>query len=261
MLFRTVCSSLIPTTTRAGIVLAASGLILVVSAMPSNALVLTLLSSEANVAGTLSDDDENWSDSDQSLDLDPSIQVSQSFSTNTSSNTFISSNHAPVVARLAISSLSSAGSGGPLSDSSSSHDFSIRFSIDEAAHYEFENGNSTGSFPRATASTAGTSASLVYELRREDTGTLVFSWSAPSSGSAGVYASGFVSAGTYVWTGVGAASANGDPCCGSQSASARGNVRLSFDTSFDAVPALSPLGGVGLVVALGVFGARRLRPA
>jgi hypothetical protein len=229
------------------------------AASPADALVLTLLSSEANVSGSLSDDDESWSDADQSFDPDPNIQVSQSFSTNTSSNTFVDAAHLLGANSLRVSSRSTAGSGGLLSDSASAHDFAIRFSIDEPAHYELENGNSTGNFPVAIATTAGTSASLVYELRREDTGVLVFSWSAPSSGEAGVYASGFIPAGTYVWTATASAVANGNPCCGAQSAAALGNTRLSLDSSFTSVPGLGPLTGALLAAVLGGAGAWRLR--
>jgi hypothetical protein len=240
-----------------------AGLALLIGpATPAAALVTTLLSSEANVSGSLSDDQQSWSDSDQSLDLAPNIDVSQSFSTNTSSNSFVFSSHAVSVGRLRMSTRSTAGSGGLLANSSAAHDFTIRFSIDESAAFELKNGNSTGSFPVATATTAGTSASLVYELREEGAPTPVFTFPAPASGAAGVYRSGVIPAGTYVWAAVATAVADGNPCCAAQSAAALGNVMLQLDAApLPTIPVLSPLAGAALVATLGGLGAAWARRA
>lgn len=217
------------------------------SAAPAGAVVTTLLSSEANVSGSLSDDDESWSDSDQSLDLAPSISVSQSFSTNTSSNTFAFSAHAAAFGRLQMSTRSTAGSGGELSDSAGAHDFTIRFSVDGPAAYELRNGNASGTFPEASSNGPGASSSLVYELRQEGSATPVFVYVAPTDNAAGTYRSGVIPAGTYVWTGVGSATANGSPGAGSQSAFAIGNVRLQLE---DAPPPPVPATGSRAILLL-----------
>lgn len=228
------------------------------SAAPAHALVTTLLSSEAHVSGSLSDPDESWSDSDQSTDLAPSISVSQSFSTNTSSNSFVQSGHAVSVGRLRISTRSTAGAGGAESNGDAAHDFEIRFSIDEAAYFELKNGNSTGSFPSAQA-TSSSSASLVYELRREGAVTPVFTYSPPPSNGAGVYRSGIITAGTYVWTCSGIADANGTEG-ETQSAAAIGNTTLQLDPApVSEVPLLGPVGAVALFAGLGRFALARLR--
>ena len=241
----------------------AVGIVLVVllgAVTPARAVVTTLLSSEVNVSGALSDADESWSDADQSLDLAPSISVSQSFSTNTSSNSFAFSAHAVVVGRLRMSTRSSAGSGGEASDSDAAHDFTIRFSIDGPAAYELENGNSTGSFPLASSNGAGASASLVYELREEGAATPVFVYAVPTSNSAGIYRSGVIPAGTYVWTAVASASADGSPGSGAQSALAVGNTQLQLsDPPAPTVPMLAPSALAPLVVALAGIGAFALR--
>ena len=226
---------------------------------PAQAVVTTLLSSETNVAGSLSNDVDSWSDSAQSLDLAPSISVSQSFGTNTSSNSFSFSAHAVAAGRLRMSTRSTAGAGGAAANGSASHDFTIRFSIDGPAAYELRNGNSTGSFPSATGTSPGGSGSLVYELRREGAATPVFVWNAPTSGSAGTYVSGVISAGTYVWTAVGTATADGDPCCGAQSASAIGNVQLQLDDAPVVVPSIAPVAAVGLSALLAAVGGASLR--
>ncbi|MCB9724078.1 MAG: hypothetical protein H6748_08545 [Spirochaetaceae bacterium] len=227
-----------------------SALLLSIGAPPAGALVTTLLSSEANVAGSLADADQSWTDSIQSLDLAPSISVGQSFSTNTSSNSFVVSSHAVSVGRLRMSTRSTAGAGGADSNGDAAHDFQIRFSIDEAASYELKNGNATGSFPVATAS-GSASASLVYELRREGAPTPVFVFAATSSGAAGVYRSGVISAGTYLWSAVASAVANGT-AGGAQSAAAIGNVTLQLDPAPPpTVPSLQPIGIAVLLLVLG----------
>lgn len=227
-------------------------------APPAAALVTTLLSSEANVSGSLAQSTQTWSDSDQSIDLAPSISVSQSFSTNTSSNSFAFSAHAVSVGRFQMSTRSTAGSGGTTSDAAAAHDFTIRFSIDDRASYELRNGNSTGTFPEATSNGDEATASLVYELRLEGAPSPVFVYSAPTDGAAGTYRSGVIPAGTYVWTGTASAVANGDACCGAQSAAAIGNVRLQLDDAPTSVPALWPAAGGGLALLLGALGRSRL---
>jgi len=239
-------------------VLLASLATLSLLASPAQAVVTTLLSSETNVAGTLADDEQSWSDSDQSLDLAPSISVSQSFATNTSSNSFSFSAHAVSAGRLRMSTRSTAGAGGAAVSASASHDFTIRFSIDARAAYELQNGNSTGSFPAASATPEGGAASLVYELRREGGAAPVFVWNAPTSGAAGTYVSGVIAPGTYVWSAVASATANGDPCCGAQTASAIGNIQLQLEDAPAVVPALGPVAGLCLTALLAGVGLRRL---
>ncbi len=232
---------------------------LCVLASPAQAVVTTLLSSETNVAGSLSDDQDSWSDSAQSFDLAPNISVSQSFGTNTSSNNFSFSAHAVSVGRLRMSTRSTAGAGGAAALASAAHDFTIRFSIDARATYALANGNSTGSFPSASATPEGGAASLVYELRREGASSPVFVWSAPTSGAAGTYVSGVITPGTYVWSAVASATADGDDCCGAQTAAAIGNVQLQLDDAPLVVPSMTPWAGGGLVVLLAAVGFAGLR--
>lgn len=229
------------------------------AASPSSALVLALLSSEANVSGSLTTPGDGWSDSDQSFDLAPAISVSESFGTNSSSNSFVNSSHAVAAERLRMSTRSTAGAGGDGASSTAQHDFTVRFSIDGPALYELKNGNSTGNFPVANATPEGGSASLVYELRAEGAPSPVFTWAAPTTNSAGIYVSGVLTPGTYLWTAVAVASAVGDSESGSQSAASIGNVTLEFEDAPTPVPTLAPLALAALVTALGAIGAARSR--
>lgn len=210
----------------------------------AHAVVLTLLDSEANAAGSITGSVGNWSDSAQSLDLDPFVQVQQNFGPTIGANSFVNAGHSLGQNSLAISAGLAASTFIESADVTIDYDFELRFTLDEAASYTFQNNNDTGGFPRASAPTPGTTASLVYELREEG-GSTVFIYASPSVGVAGVYSSGVVPAGTYLWTGVGSAAALGDVCCNSQSADITGNVGLSFQ---DAPP--PPVPGLGDAAAM-----------
>lgn len=226
------------------------GLAVLLSPVASGAVVLTLLESTANVSGTIASPIGNWSDSAQSLDLDPLVQVSQSFGSGINANSSVNAGHNLGLATLAMATGFTAGSGGQTTDSTIDYDFALRFTLDVPSVYTFQNNNNTGSFPRASAPTAGTSASLVYELREEGGGS-VFIYAAPSVGVAEIYASGTIPAGTYLWTGVGSAAALGNPCCGFQTADITGNVRLSFeDAPAVPTPGLQATGALLLTCAL-----------
>lgn len=224
-----------------------------VLADPALAVTITLLESTATVSGSIAAGPNLWSDSDASTDLDPSIQVQRDFGGGTNANSFVNAGHNLPGQRLVMSTGFVVGSSG---DARIDHAFEVRFSIDGPASFSLTNNNATGGFPRALAATAGGTASLVYELRT-DAGALVSAWSAPSSPSAGPYATGTIPAGTYRWSAVGSALIDDDPCCVVQFADITGNTRLSFvDAPVPNVPLSGPAGVTFLLGAMLTAGAR-----
>jgi hypothetical protein len=210
---------------------------------------LVLIDSVANVSGSIASPVGNWSDAQQSLDLQPSIQVQQTI-TSLGANSFVSASPDLVNDRIQLQTGFQARTSGSASDVMIDHDYTLRFSLTAAARFELRNGNNTGSFPKAFAPDAGTTASLVYRLEQQG-GAEVFVFAAPNefSGSPGVYASGTVPAGDYVFTVVGSAEALGNACCVSQDALIAGNVILDFDAA-PPVPGLEWAAAIALLTIL-----------
>ncbi|MCR9096653.1 MAG: hypothetical protein NXI30_20715 [bacterium] len=224
---------------------------------PAVAQLLVPIDSVANVSGSITSTVGNWSDAQQSPDLAPNIQVQQVI-TSLGANSLVSASQNLALDLIRVETGFLARTSGSTSNVAIDHDYTLRFSLTSAATFEFRNGNNTGGFPIAFAPDPGTTASLVYRLEDEG-GSVIFSYEAPNvaSGVAGVYASGTVPAGTYLFSVVGSAEALGDPCCVFQNAQPRGNVALDFEPAPDP-PSVSGLGVIAssfLLVALVVVAA------
>lgn len=203
-------------------------LAILLAGSPAKAQLVAPLDSVANVSGSITSTIGNWSDAQQSLDLDPNIQVMQVIAS-LNANSFVNASQNLGVDRLQVETGFSARTSGSSSDVAIAHDYTLRFSLSSPATFEFRNGNNTGGFPVAFAPDVLSTASLDYRLEEEG-GPVIFNYAAPnvSNGSPGIYASGALTAGTYVFSIVGSAAAFGDPCCVFQSVSLHGNVALEF---------------------------------
>jgi hypothetical protein len=239
-------------------ILSSSIIALMIALAPGAAFAVnfTPISVDASVTGLASGTSASYDMTESSSDLEPFLDIQYSIAGgNISLRSFVSGSNLlgnnPQRLLLSIGHLTRMV--GPDDDTAMSAHYSMTFSLDGPTLASLTDTSST--FPIATATPqTPSSASLTYTLQ-ESGGPIAFTYNAPTTNSAGTYASAIVPAGTYEFIVDAAASSPGDACCLVQSAKASGNTYLQFeDAPVTPLPFFGPFGSALMALAIAIGG-------